>query len=408
MEQSRFAYAAGITLPATAFFLPPLAVFAPLGAAPLLALVALILLALDWRRCRDALHAEATLALLLASMGIWATASALWSILPSHSFLEGLRFLAVSAGGLMVLGAARATNTDQRRRIGTALTIGVALAIVLLMIERFGNLPLVRLALGIPRDQYIALARFDRGVTVLILSLWATYFAVAARWQRFAIAFAILATAAVMASQTAFLAGLISVGVYAVARLAPRAIAAAMILGLVTVSCAIPLAAPSNESVVALWHNAPWIKASGIHRLLIWRFGADRAAERPFLGWGMDASREIPGGKTDLNAMLPDLHYGDRIESMPLHPHDAALQWQLELGLPGLILGLSVVAWIIWWIGWRAPLEPNRRAGALAVTAAALTVGLLSFGVWQAWWLSTLWLVSALYIASAREAGRSA
>ena len=36
--------------------------------------------------------------------------------------------------------------------------------------------------------------------------------------------------------------------------------------------------------------------------------------------------------------------------------------------------------------------------GALA--GAGLTVGLLSFGAWQSWWLSTLWLVAALYAAS--------
>jgi O-antigen ligase len=150
---------------------------------------------------------------------------------------------------------------------------------------------------------------------------------------------------------------------------------------------------------------------SGIHRLLIWRFGADRIAERPLLGWGMDASRAIPGGKTKFNDLLPTLHYPGDAEAMPLHPHDAALQWQLELGIPGLLLGLTLVVWVIYRIGWRRDRPIGERAAALALAAAALVVGLLSFGIWQAWWLSTLWLTASLFAAGSgdgQDRGRQA
>lgn len=407
MEQTRYARATGIILSATAVILPPLGVFAPLGTAALLTVVAIAFLALDWRRCRDAFTHSLTLSLLLAGLGIWGTVSSLWSILPAHSLIEGLRFLALSAAGLIILGAARTMDGRERENINMALIAGVVLAIALLAIERFAHQPITRFALHIASDQYVTLTRFDRGVTILILALWPALFAAGAWWRRLLLAGAILAVTIVLSSQTSLLAALLSIAVYGIARWAPRAVAAAMILGAVALSCAIPLAAPSNETVVALWHDAPWIKPSGIHRLLIWRFGANRVAERPLLGWGMDASREMPGGKTDLNAMLPDLHYGDRIEAMPLHPHDAALQWQLELGLPGSILGLSIIAWTLWWVAWRAPLTPDRRAGALALASAALTVGMLSFGVWQSWWLSTLWLIIALCAASGKAKERS-
>jgi exopolysaccharide production protein ExoQ len=152
--------------------------------------------------------------------------------------------------------------------------------------------------------------------------------------------------------------------------------------------------------VVTVHEHAPWIKWSGIHRLLIWRFGADRVAERPILGWGMDVSRAMPGGKTNLNDLLPDLHYPSNAEALPLHPHDAALEWQLELGIPGLALGLAIVVGAIYRIGWRVPLSPYARAAALGLGASALVIGLLSFGIWQAWWLSSLWLTASLYAAS--------
>jgi exopolysaccharide production protein ExoQ len=390
-------------LPATALILPPLTVLAPLGAAPLLALAAVVLLALDWRRCRSGFSTFAGLAALLAALAIWAGTSALWSILPRHSFLEGIRFLAISASGLIIMSGASMAGADERSSIGRTLRIGILLALLVLLVERFANAPLTRLWLGISSDQYLALARFDRGITVLVLTLWPAIFTVEHRWWRGILVIAIMASAVIMSSATALLAGLLGIGIYAAARFAPRFVAGAMIAGMLVLAAAIPLATPSYDTVVTLHQNDPWIKPSGIHRLLIWRFGADRVAERPLLGWGMDASREIPGGKTDFNTMLPALHYGDRIEAMPLHPHDAALQWQLELGLPGSVLGLGIVIWTLWQIGWQARLAPDRRAGALALASAALAVGMLSFGIWQSWWLSTLWLTAALFTATGTD-----
>lgn len=52
-------------------------------------------------------------------------------------------------------------------------------------------------------------------------------------------------------------------------------------------------------------------------------------------------------------------------------------------------------------IGWRAPLSRGERAAALAMAAGAIIIiGLLSFGIWQAWWLSTLWLTASPCAAS--------
>jgi O-antigen ligase len=175
--------------------------------------------------------------------------------------------------------------------------------------------------------------------------------------------------------------------------------------GIVAIGIAIPAATPSYDRVLTIHAEAPWIKWSGIHRLLIWRFAANHVAERPVLGWGMDASRAIPGGKTDFNDILPTLHYPSNAEALPLHPHDAALQWQLELGVPGLALGLAIVVFVLYRVGWRDTLPAHERAAALALCSGALIVALLSFGIWQAWWQSTLWLVASLYTAIAPRDG---
>ena len=387
-----------------AFLLPPLTVFAPLGTAPLLVTAAVAALALTGWRLREAFVTLAPLAALLGALGIWATLSSLWSIIPAHSVFEGLRFLGESACGLTLVAASLSISGDDRRRIARALAWGIALALIFLAIERFGGAPIERWWHSAAADQPVFLGRYDRGVTVLALLIWPMAIAEIGRAARAAlIALSVVATA-LLISTTALLAALIGLGVFAVARLAPRVIAGAMIAGIIALGIAIPIATPSDSTVLALHQEAPWIKWSGIHRLLIWRFGADRVAERPLLGWGMDSSRAMPGGKTDFNDLLPTLHYPGGAEALPLHPHDATLQWQLELGIPGLFLGLAVVTWLIYRIGWRRDRPGAERAAALALAAAALVIGLLSFGIWQAWWESTLWLAASLLVANSAGA----
>jgi O-antigen ligase len=274
------------------------------------------------------------------------------------------------------------------------------MALVLLMIERFGGGPIVHWWHDTPASQFQSLGRYDRGVTVVVLLMAPLAVSATAAWMRTLLLAAIVAAAALMLSASALMAALATLAFYVIARVGPRFTAGAMMVGVVVIGIAIPVATPSYETVLTLHSDAPWIKYSGIHRLLIWRFAADRIAERPLLGWGMDASRAMPGGKTDFNDLLPTLHYPGGAEALPLHPHDAALQLQLELGLPGLVLGLGIVVFVVYRVGWRAELSAHERAAALALCGSALIVALLSFGIWQAWWQATLWLVAALYCAN--------
>ena len=47
--------------------------------------------------------------------------------------------------------------------------------------------------------------------------------------------------------------------------------------------------------VLARGVPAAGIPPSAAHRLLIWDFVIARIADRPLLGWGMEASRVVPG-----------------------------------------------------------------------------------------------------------------
>jgi O-antigen ligase len=149
----------------------------------------------------------------------------------------------------------------------------------------------------------------------------------------------------------------------------------------------------------AFWLGAPWavqlakrvldidrlsatLKPSWAVRLDIWRFAADRIAEHPWRGWGMDASRAF--------------------EALPLHPHDSGLQVWLELVLPGAALVTAL------WLGLLrcSASRPDRigRAAAAAGMSAYLTIGAVSFGLWQPWWLA-VGVLAVLGWIVARQSG---
>ncbi len=389
-----------------AVVLPPLGVVAPLGLAPLLVLAALALFVIDWRRAIGALRDFVGIAALLAALSLWGTLSAAWSILPAHSFLEGLRLLAISAAGLVCLGAARALGPSERHRLGGAVVVGVAVAIGLLITARFINLELFRAMLS--RAPEAPLTRFDRGATVLALALWPALSASGGR-KWLAIVLALAAGLAVLAlvssaAKLALVAGLV---LLPAGYRWPRLVAGALALGLIAISILLPIATPSSDQVVAIHRAAPWLKPSAIHRLLIWRFAADRIAERPLRGWGMDASRELPGAHQSLAELVPGSGMPPSAVQLSLHPHNAVLQWEVELGVPGVLLCLAIVVLSLTRVARQEALAPAQRAIELAWAGSALVIALLSYGAWQAWWLSALWLTAALCGAAGARADGS-
>jgi O-antigen ligase len=127
---------------------------------------------------------------------------------------------------------------------------------------------------------------------------------------------------------------------------------------------------------------------SAHHRLYIWSFVLDRMAERPFLGWGLEASRVMPDF-----GWIP---WPGQDRMIPLHPHNEFLQVWMELGPLGLGLLLA---------GLLVPLRnalacaPGQRifiAGAWTTTVVAMLPG---YGAGQAWWLFTVLGLGVLFRA---------
>ena len=84
------------------------------------------------------------------------------------------------------------------------------------------------------------------------------------------------------------------------------------------------------------------------------------------------------------------------IELMPLHPHNGALQAWLELGPLGALAAATAAILVTF----RARRLDWMNAGiAVAMLAAYSVPWLVSYGIWQSWWLALGWLLAAIAAA---------
>ena len=106
-------------------------------------------------------------------------------------------------------------------------------------------------------------------------------------------------------------------------------------------------------------------------RLAVWEYSANLILERPVVGFGFDASRDI-GSRGEI---VPETNW----PALPLHPHNAFLQVWLELGLIGICL-LCVFLWQIWRYFEARIVENHDIAILVAAFVATLVISLISFG----------------------------
>ena len=337
----------------------------------------------------------------LVALVAWALISLQWSraAVDPHSLrryadiekLTGMKLvLQLGLYGALVAAAQRIS----RRGAGLALTVlAVALTIlgVAVMADALQNAAgyawlSARLGQHIPPD--LARRNIAQGGYVIVLLFWCAAVRLAdIRWL--VLSFVMIACVAgsslylhaVDATLAAFGLGLITFFLVRTTR----------VLGVVVLGVATTVYWMTAPLIIlAAVHNG-WVKALHSHvqtswsqRLDIWSFAAAKIAEKPWTGWGLDASRT----------------FGSAIS---LHTHDAALQIWLELGAIGAVIAA------LFWIGvWGVIEKIARRDRAVAAAASAtavayLTIGALSFGVWQEWWLGLGAIAATACICLARS-----
>lgn len=376
---------------AVVFALTPLAAWlGPLAFAPLASLAGL--LCLPGFRIRDD-DRPAAIAVLV--MVIWAAGSMVWSPFTPKDFNQatGLKMIGEAVLFGSFITAARGASPTSRRWILRFLVWGMALLGAVLIAEAATGAGLYRAlreAIHDPIRPDLGIKNVAQGL--FVLALFAPAAVVAATRVGGAPLFALPILGGIVwpavvfgydAPLVALVASALAMGlVLSWPRGGPRVLA-----GLAaTFFLAAPLVVWGTRRLGWYDRLAADVSLSWSQRMGYWRHAQDWIGDHPLRGWGLDASRMFAPG-------------------IRLHPHDAALQIWLELGL----IGATAAA--VLWVAILAGLGRDRRDPAMAAGAgcamAYLTFNAVSFGVWQHWWLALGAMACGVCAALQRQPLRS-
>jgi exopolysaccharide production protein ExoQ len=379
------------------FTLGPLAFAAPRG----MWIPPLLLLLVSWKRLKSVAAKDYRQFMgrnaVFLTLSFYACLSAAWAAFPGDAFATGAKQAVYWLAAVLVVMAADRLRDGEKRSALCWAGVGLVVADLLVWVD-LGTAGAVSTVIG--RVPY----------TANLYSLGAVISAVAflpitvglgrlVRWPLVLVfAASMLATVFVLDNHASKLAVVLGSLVYAGVSWR-RGLFQPVIVLLLAACIAMPLffAPALGNSQLCTVYN---IKPSAAHRLMIYHFSSTKISERPILGWGMDASRTIPGGRG--MARIFDCAYkgGPSITQklgglMPLHPHNASLQVWLELGGVGVVIFAGLLGTLVfrWQRGF--PPRPGRPliAGMLTTISVVYNIG---FGLWQAWLIFSLISICAL------------
>ncbi len=395
-SSGRFSRRAGV---AATFFLVAGVVAAAggLGLAPVAALAGLAVFPL--RRLMPALTRGGAALHFGAAFLIYAALATLWSPYRGATDEIGAQMARTILGwplyAALAWAAASADPADRQliRRSGIAAVVGLA-AILLFELASDGHL--FRIIRGAGEDPGMIERNHAIGAACLIALAWGAIAALS-RGGRQAQGLGVLLIGVtgflslqfgLTTNATAFAAALTA---FLIASVAPRfavlLTAATAALGLL----AAPLLGPLIQLADPAWLET--LPTSWKQRLAMMDFVAQRVAERPLAGWGLDASRTF---------QAPMTVDGLTTTAVMLHPHNIGLQIWLELGAIGA--GLASLSMLALGVQVARARRDDRVGGAAAAAslAAFFCLGFFSFGLWQEWYGALGFAAAGLAAAAGR------
>ncbi len=389
-------------LPACALLILPLVATAPLMTTWLAAIAALACLPNAFAARQHMPNIPRAVAISVGcgiAVILWGALSAVWSAVPAHSLAKAIHLAAFAIGGGILLIAATRADAASRARVAAAFAAGLAVACAIIVIELATSGFLGDLVVGTERLSPVS--HLNRVASLLAIFVWlgAVMFV---RWlPTFAVTVipvCVLVLLLLLDPSSPAMALFVGAIVFGAALWRPRYGMHVLLALAVAAFLAAPFASSLADMLFSLFDRMDISESTILHRLDIWSFTGERVLDRPLHGWGLDASRAIPGGDALVNA-AQDRAFNPFETKLPLHPHNATLQFWVELGLPGAVFVFIPIAAAIMALA-RRPGTRLAKAGALAAVSAALVIAELSYGIWQGWWLAALWILAALTVVA--------
>ena len=382
------------TIGTIAFITPLLTVYVPLSFSIILPVSAVSALILRATGGISEFRFERLSTSLLCGFLVLAGVSAFWSFAPYLTTDKIYRTIPSVIAGLVFITAVKGLNGKAAKTISFCFLAGMCLALVLIITERIVGGMFVRYSSSDYHENIFFLNQFNRPMSILSVLLWPAIVILARRhWLLALAAFCTFAVYLPFFINTSAIAALfVGALIFAVVYVLPKF--GTLIVGLTMVT-AVLLAPTINHSLPPpkeLFEDYG-LPRSTYHRLLIWEFTSEKIEERPLLGWGFNTSRAMPGREINIDKSEP---------ALPLHPHNAALQWRLELGILGALFGAGLI-FVCAEMARRYAADRLARAGAVATIGGTFVIAMISFGAWQTWWLSGMFLIAGFTILVCRR-----
>jgi len=349
------------------------------------------------------------LVLTLLSISLWGIVTALWSQYPLTSLITGLKIAGLVILGIYWCRLVLSLPQETKKKLANALVGGVFLGILFLAIDAwFGN-PWQAFWKRSPAK---ALAQ---GSLIVSLATWPTLLWVCQQPYSLKLRFGLVTALLFLVfwvlfqidCDTSFIGLFLGIWVFAGTLLLPRVASWGMRLFVPLLVASFPfisLYAFKPEYIPA--YNAYIYSQSYLDRLYIWNEVATSIFEHPWRGIGMDGTRGH-----EKTRMMHEWSYIDkkgveqkhRTGRFAIHPHNAILQLWLELGLPGVILGIILTCQVLFYI-YCSNLRIVEKAIAAGFFTGAFLIVWVNLGFWQNWWVSGLWIVIGLIAMMCKSA----
>lgn len=377
-----------------------LLLLAPIGVVASKGIVLLIALAgttgfISWviRGCPGVKRASPPVVILVLFF-IWAAASSVWTLDKTGASFLIIRLVALCICGMAIIDTLKRTPKATKGKMENCLLAGYGLGIIALLIGySFARLTDTSLWSSFSTDP---LTTLNNGASVMSL-LFIPYAAILWKRERRGLVFL---TGILILSALFFLSSDASTLSLSAGIVVCILIFYMKKTGMILLAVSIVAAFLAMPTLTSTFLKPPPVEnfkenthSSADHRKLIWQFVNDRIDEKPLWGWGMDSSRDIPNG---------DIHLLPTMEILPLHPHNAALQIRLELGMPGIALIVAIILSVFFSMV-SSRQTPFTNAVCSGVISSYAMIGSISYGVWQNWWIAFAWMLFAIVTVITEE-----
>ena len=331
---------------------------------------------------------------------LWVMVSCLWSINFVNSFFSALKFSTEFLLGILLIGNITKLDTNREKLERILIASLLASGIIFFIESLTGGKASIAFKELIQKKetQVFLLHNLDRGMALLTLVSWVVISIFLKRGNRaaaFLLYFALLEGLSFSDNLAALVAHFIAGGVFLLTRLTilrnPKILSFLLLISSLSM---IIFAFKINPLKISEKNEVLPISAK--HRLFIWNFVAKNSKEYPLLGIGFNSSKKFPVTDSQIIEL-----FGQKLHPLPLHPHNNILQVYFELGAIGLILYLSLACKYLLIIGKNYKTTSSRNKDLICSLYACFSVyfiiAMISYNVWQSWWLfSALW-IAALY-----------